>query len=97
MFGGGFLSCSGELRPVGEISVMPQVTFVICITGHQSLDERKKFRLSPAMVLGWLLAGALQQAACVLGAAGTDSATSKTSSESLRSSCFTPAIALSRK
>lgn len=71
-------------------SVTSQVTFVICTTRDQSLDEIKKFRLGPAMVLGWLLA------ACVLGAAQTDSATCKTSTEALRSSCFTPAIALSR-
>lgn len=42
---------------------------VICITGDLSLDERKKFRLSPAMVLGWLQAAALQWASHVLGAA----------------------------
>lgn len=69
MFCGGFLQCSGELRPVEEISVLSQVTFVICITGDLSPDERKKFRLNPAMVLGWLLAAALQWASHVLGAA----------------------------
>lgn len=33
--------CSGELRPLLQISVVSQVTFVICIAGDQSLDERK--------------------------------------------------------